>query len=71
MQLVGEADKDVAGICGLPQGIILRNGGSRCDLLFGPCSCGAWHKIKDMYNDNYCQVIRLYLYYLNHSGELK
>lgn len=23
------------------------NGGSRCDVLDGPCACGAWHKLKE------------------------
>ncbi len=23
------------------------NGGQRCDMLVGPCACGAWHKSED------------------------
>jgi len=23
-----------------------RNGGQKCDVISGPCSCGAWHKGK-------------------------
>ena len=24
------------------------NGGQKCDVFEGPCSCGAWHKNKEM-----------------------
>jgi hypothetical protein len=27
----------------LADGDIRRNGGARCDMKIGPCSCGAWH----------------------------
>jgi hypothetical protein len=47
---------------GLPPEIILRNGGTRCDMMYGPCACGAWHNEADIYNVN--DTKRLYLYYL-------
>lgn len=27
----------------LPEGEVRYNGGVRCSVLRGPCSCGAWH----------------------------
>jgi hypothetical protein len=27
------------------------NGGSGCDVLDGPCSCGAWHHLSDIVKD--------------------
>jgi hypothetical protein len=26
----------------------LHNGGQRCDMLDGPCACGAWHHLEDI-----------------------
>jgi hypothetical protein len=26
----------------------LRNGGSDCDVVEGPCACGAWHSLDDL-----------------------
>jgi superfamily II DNA or RNA helicase len=31
----------------LEDGLELRNGGQSCDMKFGPCACGAWHKSED------------------------
>lgn len=28
----------------LPPDVVKTNGGQRCDMWDGPCSCGAWHK---------------------------
>ena len=30
-------------IIGLPDWLLVDNGGVRCDMAIGPCSCGAWH----------------------------
>ncbi len=27
----------------MPEGITYYNGGESCDMIIGPCSCGAWH----------------------------
>lgn len=32
----------------MPEGLEFRNAGTRCDLLFGPCCCGAWHLPEDL-----------------------
>lgn len=32
----------------LPDSLDLRNGGQRCDLITGPCACGAWHRLEEM-----------------------
>jgi len=32
----------------LPKGVKQTNAGQSCDMLDGPCSCGAWHKNKSM-----------------------
>ena len=47
---------------GLPPDIRLYNGGTRCDLMFGPCNCGAWHHEDDTYNVD--AIKRQYLYFL-------
>jgi len=32
----------------MPLAISVFNGqSSRCDMLIGPCGCGAWHKLSD------------------------
>ncbi len=31
----------------LPENIVRWNG-TTCDLLIGPCSCGAWHKEEEL-----------------------
>ncbi len=28
-----------------------RNGSHKCDVLEGPCSCGAWHHTEEMYGE--------------------
>ena len=30
-------------IVGLPDYMDIYNGGEKCDMAIGPCSCGAWH----------------------------
>lgn len=32
----------------MPKGLDFRNGGQSCDMLAGPCACGAWHKLEDL-----------------------
>lgn len=36
-----------AGLLQAHAGLLGRNGGIACDVLEGPCSCGAWHKVVD------------------------
>ena len=31
----------------LRPGVILYNGGTRCDTAIGPCACGAWHTAEE------------------------
>jgi hypothetical protein len=38
-------------ICEMPEGIARYNPRTKCDLLLGPCCCGAWHKIEEVYDD--------------------
>lgn len=47
---------------GLPPNIKLYNGGTQCDMMFGPCACGSWHNETDMYDEN--DIKRQYLYFL-------
>ena len=35
--------KDAGDIIPLPPNVYRENGGVRCDMLKGPCACGAWH----------------------------
>ncbi len=35
------------GLIPLPDGVKLTNGGEECDMLVGPCSCGAGHSLSD------------------------
>lgn len=32
----------------MPDGLEFRNGGQLCDMLNGPCACGAWHHVEDL-----------------------
>lgn len=35
-------------IIGMPEGVLLYNAsGTPCDCAQGPCSCGAWHTVKE------------------------
>ena len=54
---------------GIPDNIILKNGGVRCDMLFGPCSCGAWHGIRTDQINNKEEVMRAYIFFLIGEGK--
>ncbi len=47
----------------------LYNGGRKCDLLFGPCSCGAWHEFKTRSANNFDEIKRVYIHYLLGEGK--
>jgi len=32
----------------MPERLVLYNGGTKCDVLIGPCSCGAWHDLEEL-----------------------
>lgn len=32
----------------MPFNLEMRNGGKKCDMLQGPCACGAWHKLEHL-----------------------
>jgi len=49
-------------IASIPDGMVLYNDGEKCDLLLGPCSCGAWHNITD--------IKRIYIFFLTDKGDL-
>lgn len=46
MRELRERHMDIFGsaIVPLPEGVRYENGGIECDVLYGPCACGAWHK---------------------------
>jgi hypothetical protein len=44
---------------------IFRNGGVECDVLQGPCSCGAWHRISAHYSNSKEEIYRYYISYFN------
>lgn len=54
----------LAPMVGMPNGIIMQNGGVRCDMLFGPCSCGAWHGIRDKSANDSEDIYRVYIFFL-------
>lgn len=31
----------------MPEGFNFRMNGERCDMIQGPCACGAWHRLDD------------------------
>lgn len=35
-------------IIAMPNDLDFRNGGEKCDMLAGPCSCGATHSLEDL-----------------------
>lgn len=40
--------KNNNGIVPMPDCIVTHNGyNEKCDMAYGPCSCGAWHSRKD------------------------
>lgn len=43
MSQTSTAEPSRPDFIGLPERIVWRNGGTRCDMLTGPCACGAWH----------------------------
>lgn len=47
-ELRQELIKDKKGVI-MPSNIKLYNSSNEpCDMLIGPCSCGAWHKVEDL-----------------------
>lgn len=40
------AGKPATQFIEVPEDVVLTNGGVRCDLLSGPCACGAWHRVR-------------------------
>jgi len=43
-------DSGKASVIPLPKGTKQTNAGQVCDMLDGPCSCGAWHKSSNQSN---------------------
>ena len=41
-----QSNRFIAGMMGLPREITVYNGGVKCDVLVGPCSCGAFHYVE-------------------------
>ena len=42
--------------------IVFYNGGVKCDVVFGPCSCGSWHTPRQIFSS--ADIWRVYIYYL-------
>lgn len=56
-------------LASIPKGMVLKNGGARCDMLLGPCSCGAWHGIKTWAINNQEEIMRIYIFFLINEGK--
>ena len=41
---IGTRNQEASGWIPLPKDSTQTNGGQKCDMLVGPCACGAWHK---------------------------
>ena len=54
---------------GIPDGMVLHNGGVRCDMLFGPCSCGAWHGIRTEVTNGTEDIMRAYIFFLKKESK--
>ena len=38
-----------SAMCPMPEGVTIFNGcNEKCDMLVGPCCCGAWHRVNGL-----------------------